>query len=167
MNRVLFGVSVLLGVSLVSAGASAGQGGMTSYANPGVACRSQNSNVSAWYSSLYNWGAGNQTVWCPVQYYSVPGGEELSDVYVDVNSGWATTSSCNLVTSTSPNSFWVHAPTSISHNGALDTLNWTAGGYVVGQNTNYGVEVECYLPQGGQVYDYRVRTFLWFDWTTW
>ena len=151
--------TLLLAMSLgVTRPAHANAAGWTTLQSPAVACQ----GGSAWSSEIGNWGSTTVPVWCPllaswnntVVYYP-------SNIYVDVNHGWAGTNSCNAYMSSGPNNWWIYPASAVQNNGSYDTvvINMPGGYSFLGQ------EVECYLPPGGNVMlDYRFRQSIYYDW---
>ena len=139
--------------------ASAGQYGWTTFSRPGIACRSQpDPNEGANWTNLGNWTYGTQTFWCPLQGTDAA---LMSNLSVNLTSGWATTTSCTLAFIFPNSGYWYNA-NSIAKNSGFDTLQWSNP-----QSPSSIREVECSVPSGQMLMDYNERMFVYFDWTSW
>src|SRR5580698_7458517 len=104
--------------------ASASTAGSARVYEPGIACRSTpNSGIGASYSSLGNWSGSTQTFWCPLWGTQSYGSASQAmatpaNVYVDVTSGWASTSSCYTAFLISPSAGYWYNPVSVQHQSA-------------------------------------------------
>jgi hypothetical protein len=161
-NKVV-ALGVVFSAALTLAGTASAAAGWYTLERAGNACRSANPNVAAWYGALVNGDWAIQRIWCPLDTAYIWG---PSHVYVNVSSGWATTTSCSLNQLTSATTSWSYSATSVSHNSStnLDTVNFInvpLNWYTVGSN------VECVLPSGGKLFDYSERLYQYYDWSSW
>ena len=119
-------VALVVAGSFASAGqASAMSSGATRLQMPGNACQ----GGSLWASVRGNWGSSTTDVWCPVQsswfQTTISSFQPPTNVWVDVSHGWATPSSCNVLTAVDPTDWWYVAPNTVTNNSSYDTVYWT------------------------------------------
>jgi hypothetical protein len=151
-----------------SATALADSSGISRIQHSAIECE----GVSVEASTRINWTGGNAGVWCPLMTTAmqnlIGGFSGPVQVWVDVNKGWATTGSCNVVEMSGPASWWYKSADSVNTTASsnYDTVLFSnnLGG---GLGSALGWEVECGLPAGAVLIDYQQRSYVTFDWTSW
>jgi hypothetical protein len=131
---------------------------------PGITCwANSNPGVGSGYGGfLGNWSGSTQTFWCPIwltqgtQNVANASGGPSGPVYIDVTSGWATTSSCAMQLMQSPTEGYFVNPSEVNHNSAgYDTVVMPE---VYGDDIISG-DFQCSMPNGQELLDYNYRQF--------
>jgi hypothetical protein len=165
LTAVAAGVALALSLAVTRpAHADAYSEGTAVWELPGVSC----TGGSVWASERGNWGSSSVVIQCPLLLSSFGNGGlswNATNVWVHVNHGWATTSSCNVHAAAGWNSWWVFPTSSVQSGSNYDTVVLTLPNQYYAE---VGEEVECGVPSGGDVIlDYSVQTTVFFpSWAT-